>query len=188
MDNSLVLGSLRRRLVALHSLYRDASSTMTLDHVNAVVQSGALPIAFSWFHIINMMDASLMLLTGELPLWNDDWSARVNPSIADHGKHKTPEEMAGQRIGDLGAMVDYQEAVFDRTLAWIDGLSEGDLHRVIFARPFPDQIASTFSARVADDVGITVLDGVECWIYQHGMRHMGEIEYVRGLLGLGGMT
>ena len=55
-------------------------------------------------------------------------------------------------------------------------------------RPFPPQIASTYSARVAGDVGITLLDATECWIYQHGLRHMGEIELARGLVGLGGMT
>ena len=33
-----------------------------------------------------------------------------------------------------------------------------------------------------------VLDGFECWLYQHGLRHMGEIELARGLVGLGGMT
>ena len=36
--------------------------------------------------------------------------------------------------------------------------------------------------------GITLLDATECWIYQHGLRHMGEIELARGLVGLGGMT
>ena len=36
--------------------------------------------------------------------------------------------------------------------------------------------------------GITVLDALECWLYQHGLRHMGEIELARGLVGLGGMT
>jgi hypothetical protein len=41
---------------------------------------------------------------------------------------------------------------------------------------------------VAGEQGITVLDGWECWIYQHGLRHMGEIELARGLVGLGGMT
>jgi hypothetical protein len=41
---------------------------------------------------------------------------------------------------------------------------------------------------VAGEQGITVLDALECWIYQHGLRHMGEIELARGLVGLGGMT
>ncbi|MEY4230019.1 MAG: hypothetical protein RLZZ362_868, partial [Actinomycetota bacterium] len=52
----------------------------------------------------------------------------------------------------------------------------------------PPQIASTYSARVAGPQGITVLDGFECWIYQHGLRHMGEIELARAFVGLGGMT
>ena len=25
-----------------------------------------------------------------------------------------------------------------------------------------------------------MLDGFECWLYQHGLRHMGEIELARG--------
>jgi hypothetical protein len=59
---------------------------------------------------------------------------------------------------------------------------------VIFPHPLPPQIATTYSARVAGPEGITVLDGTECWLYQHGLRHMGEIELARGLVGLGGMT
>ena len=59
---------------------------------------------------------------------------------------------------------------------------------MVIPRPFPPQIASTYSARVAGPDGITLLDATECWIYQHGLRHMGEIELARGLVGLGGMT
>jgi len=55
-------------------------------------------------------------------------------------------------------------------------------------RPFPPHIATTYSAMVAAEAGITRLDATECWIYQHGLRHMGEIELARGLVGLGGMT
>ena len=78
--------------------------------------------------------------------------------------------------------------VFGRVHSWLETLDPNELTRVVIARPFPAQIESTYSARVAGDVGITVLDAVECWIYQHGLRHMGEIELARGLVGLGGMT
>ena len=142
----------------------------------------------SWFHIINMMDASFMLISGDTPIWNGEWAGRVGIGIDDHGKHRTHDEMLDQRIANMDAMIDYQEAVFARTESWLAQLDPAELSRVVIPRPFPDMIASTFSARVADEVGITVLDGIECWIYQHGMRHMGEIEYVRGTLGLGGMT
>jgi hypothetical protein len=33
-----------------------------------------------------------------------------------------------------------------------------------------------------------VLDGIECWLYQHGLRHMGEIEHARAFVGLTGFT
>jgi hypothetical protein len=58
----------------------------------------------------------------------------------------------------------------------------------VISRPLPPQVADTYSARVAGEDGITVLDALECWIYQHGLRHMGEIEHGRALVGLGGMT
>ena len=79
--------------------------------------------------------------------------------------------------------------MFDRTEAWLADARPGRAStRVLIPRPFPPQVASTYSARVAGPEGITVLDAIECWLYQHGLRHMGEIELARGLVGLGGMT
>lgn len=188
MSDELILDSLQRRMKALHSLYHDAVATMDLGHVNHFEREGVLPIAFSLFHIVNMIDASFMLMTGERPIWDDEWASRVQMSIPDHGKHRTVEEMVGQRIGDYDAFQDYMRAVFARTEAWLEDLDPAELRRVVIPAPFPPQIASTFSARVAGPDGITLLDATECWIYQHGLRHMGEIELSRGLVGLNGMT
>ncbi len=186
--NDTTLDSLQRRMRALHSLYDDAVATMDIEHVNHFEREGVLPIAFCLFHITNMMDASFMLMTGAMPIWNDELAAKVNMAINDHGKHRTVAEMIHQRIGDYAEFKTYMRAVFDRTEAWLDTLDPADLDRVVIERPFPPQIASTYSARVAGPAGITVLDAAECWIYQHGLRHMGEIELARGLVGLGGMT
>ncbi len=188
MADTTTLDSLQRRMRALHSLYEDAVATMDLDQVNHFEREGVLPIAFSLFHIVNMMDASFMLMTGATPLWDAEWEARVRPAIADHGKHRTVEEMVHQRIGDYDAFQAYMRAVFARTEAWLDQLDPGELDRVVIGRPLPPEVASTYSARVAGPEGITLLDATECWIYQHGLRHMGEIELARGLVGLGGMT
>jgi hypothetical protein len=187
-DDSLIVDSLRRRVVALHSLYVDATSSMDLLHVNHVERDGVLPIAFSLFHIVNMMDVTLGVIASQAPVWNEAWAARVEPGIADHGKHRTVSEMMGQRIGNYEAFLAYQAAVFARTEAFLAELQPSELRRVVIPRPFPPTVASTFSARVAGADGITVLDALECWIYQHGLRHMGEIELARGLVGLGGMT
>lgn len=188
LADKLILDSLQRRVRALHSLYTDALATMNLDQVNHFEREGVVPIAFSLFHIANMIDASFLLMTGQSPLWDERWEALVKPAIADHGKHRTVEEMVHQRIGDYEAFQEYLHAVFDRVETWLADLDPAELTRVVIPRPFPAQIASTYSARVARDEGITLLDAAECWIYQHGLRHMGEIELARGLVGLGGMT
>lgn len=188
MSDDLILDSLQRRMKAMHSLYHQAVSTMNLEHVNHFEREGVLPIAFCLFHITNMIDASFMLMTGTPPIWNDEWQARVGMTVNDHGKHKSVDEMVHQRIGDYGTFQEYMRAVFTRTEEWLEQLEPAELSRVVIPRPFPPQIASTYSARVAGDVGITLLDATECWIYQHGLRHMGEIELARGLVGLGGMT
>ncbi len=187
-SNGLLIDSLRRRMHALFSLYEDAVATMDLEQVNHFERAGVLPIAFSLFHYVNMVDASFLLMTGTAPVWDDAWAARVAPAIPDHGKERTVAEMVHQRIGDYGQFKDYMHTVFERVEEWLAGLDPSELPRVLIARPLPDQVASTYSARVAGPEGITLLDAAECWIYQHGLRHMGEIELARGLVGLEGMT
>lgn len=173
----------------MHSLYEDATATMDLDQVNHVERDAVLPIAFSLFHYVNMEDVTYAVISGGgSPIWDDDWASRVKLSIDDHGKEHTPEEMVEQRIGDYAEFVAYMDAVWSRTEAFLADLEADRLDTVIVPRPFPPVIADTYSARVAGDVGITLLDAMECWWYQHGLRHMGEIEHARALVGLNGMT
>ena len=184
----LLMDSLRRRMHTMHGLYEQAVTTMDADQVNHQEREGTLPIAFSLFHYVNMQDASFFMITGQAPIWDDAWYERVQPTINDHGKHKTVDEMVHQRIGDYDAFIEYMRTVFARTEDHLAAMDPTDLTRVLIAPPYPPQVASTYSARCAGPEGITVLDGFECWIYQHGLRHMGEIELARSFVGLGGMT
>ena len=184
----LILDSLRRRMRAMHSLWEDAITTMDLDQVNHVEREPVLPIAFSIFHLVQIEDGSATMLGAGPMVYDESWATRMGLAIADHGKHKTVDEMVGQRIGDYDAFKDYMQLVFTKTESWLATLEPSALTEVVVARPFPPQIASTYSARVAGEGGITRLDATECWIYQHGLRHMGEIEHARALVGLTGMT
>ena len=183
-----ILDSLRRRMRAMHSLWEDAVATMSLDQVNHVEREAVLPIAFSLFHLTQIEDGSVSMLGGPAMVYDDGWGARIGLAITDHGKHRTVEEMTAQRIGDYDAFQAYQRGVFAKTESWLSTLDPTTLGEVVVQRPFPPQIASTYSARVAGEPGITRLDGIECWVYQHGLRHMGEIEHARALVGLQGMT
>ncbi|MGO9198299.1 MAG: hypothetical protein ACLQK4_14360 [Acidimicrobiales bacterium] len=186
--DELILDSLRRRMKAMHSLWYDAVGSMDAAQVNFVEREPVLPIAFSLFHLAQIEDGSVTMLGGPGLVYDEGWADQMGLAIADHGKHRTVEEMVGQRIGNYGRFCEYQRLVFEKTEGWLDSLDPASLTDVVVARPFPPQIASTFSARVAGETGITRLDGVECWVYQHGLRHMGEVEHARALVGLQGMT
>lgn len=56
----------------------------------------------------------------------------------------------------------YMRTVYERTEAWLGQLERDQLDRAIVPRPFPPVVANTFSARVAGDQGITMLDAIEC--------------------------
>ena len=185
----LLQDSLLRRMRTMHSLYYKAVDTMGPEHVNHFERAGVLPIAFSLFHFTNLEDGTFMALSGGTPpIWSDEWQAEVQMAINNHGKELTPDEMGRQRIGDFEAFKRYQREVFERTENHLAVIDPADFERVIIAPPYPPTVASTYSAMCAGPQGITVLDGFECWHYQHGLRHMGEIELARGLVGLGGMT
>lgn len=185
---TLIHDSLLRRMRTMHSLYYEAVDTMELDHVNHVDQKGRLPIAFSLFHYINVHDFAFVVITGQPPTWSDQWQSRIKMAIPGHGKAESVEDMSEQRIGDLAAFAEYQRTVLSRTEAHIETMDPSDFERIIYERPYPPEIEGTYSARCSGPDGLKVLDGIECWMYQHGLRHMGEIELARGFQGLDGMT
>lgn len=180
--------SLVRRLRAVHTLYVRACATMALEQVNAVVVPRALPIAFSLVHQVLIEDGALVFAGGPSPLFDLEWSARMGLAVGDHGKERSVDEMMNQRIGDYDAFREFQGRVFDATERYVAGVDPAAFNEIIIAPPYPASVASTFSALVGGEHGISRSDLLECWVYQHALRHLGEIEHARALVGLGGMT
>jgi hypothetical protein len=180
--------SLARRLGAVHSLYYEACATMDLEQVNRVVVPGVLPIAFSLVHQLLIEDGSLVFIGGPVPQMSETWATRMGLAINDPGKEKSVDDMMNQRIGDYGAFLDFQRLVFRATEDFVTDIDPATFADVIVAAPYGPGIAQTFSARVGGERGISRSDALECWIYQHALRHMGEIEHARALVGLTGMT
>jgi hypothetical protein len=180
--------SLSRRLIAVHSLYYEACATMDLEQVNRVVVPGVLPIAFSLVHQVLIEDGSVVFVGGPVPQMSESWATRMGLAINDPGKEKTVEEMMNQRIGNYEAFLEFQRTVFQTTEDFVIGIDPATFSDVVVAHPYGATIARTFSARVGGEGGISRSDALECWIYQHALRHMGEIEHARALVGLSGMT
>lgn len=180
--------SLSRRLAAVHSLYYEACATMDLEQVNRVVVPGVLPIAFSLVHQLLIEDGSVVFVGGPTPQMSETWATRMGLAINDPGKEKSVDEMMHQRIGDYTAFLEFQRLVFGATERFVATIAPSTFSDVVVAHPYGAALARTFSARVGGEDGISRSDAIECWIYQHALRHMGEIEHARALVGLGGMT
>lgn len=186
----VALASLQRRIRGMHLVWREAMDSMALEHVNHFERDGVLPIAFTVHHMTRIEDQVVQVMFRLAPpIWvGGGWAARTGVAIDDHGKELTVAEMQAQRIGDWDAYCAYQEEVFAATEAFLDELPAARLTEVLFGGVVPPVFQNAYVARVVGDGPITVLDGLECWVFQHGMRHLGECEHARALVGLGGLT
>jgi hypothetical protein len=182
--------SLRNRVRAMNTLYARCVTDMSLEQVNHHERAGVLPIAFSLSHYIRAQDQSISgPFLRERPLWDaGEWAPRVGVTVDRLGREETVEEMEQIRFGDFDAWRSYQAAVIERTDKTLETLTEAVLSEVLMPQ-LPPNMQQIFCALViGPGAPLRKLDVLECFVYQHGLRHMGEIEHGRALVGLRGMT
>ena len=104
------------------------------------------------------------------------------------GREESVEEMESLRFGDFDEWRAYQSTVIARTNGVLDTITEDILAQVLMPQ-LPPHMQQIFCAIViGPGAPLRKLEVLECFVYQHGLRHMGEIEHGRALVGLGGMT
>jgi hypothetical protein len=90
------------------------------------------------------------------------------------GTGMTAAEAEAVVLNDLDLWRDYQANVWKVTAEYLETMNpeEFDTRRVVI-KPLPE---------------MTLWDGLWGTCLSHGYRHIGEIEYARGVIGLGGLT
>lgn len=187
---AMFVTSLCNRIRAMNLLWERAISDMTLEQLNHHERPGVLPIAFSFTHYLRSQDQSVSaIFLGEPPLWQQGaWAAKTGVAVDALGREETVEQMEHQRIADLDAWKAYQAEVIARTARVLDTLTADRLAEVVLPQ-LPPNMQQIFCALViGPGAPLRRLDVLECFVYQHGLRHMGEVEHGRALVGLGGMT
>ena len=186
----MFVNSLRNRIRAMNVLWERAAGDLTLEQVNHHEREGVLPMAFSFSHYIKAQDQSISrVFLGEEPLWmTGGWTAKVGVNVDVLGREETVEEMQHLRFGDFDAWKAYQAEVIARTSRALDGITGESLATVLMPQ-LPPNMQNIFCALViGPGAPLRKLEVLECFVYQHGLRHMGEIEHGRALVGLQGMT
>jgi len=188
--SEMFVHSLTNRVRAMNELWQRAVSDMTLEQVNHHERVGVLPIAFSLSHFMRAQDQSISgPFLGGPTLWDaGGWAEKIGVSIDRLGREETVEEMENIRFADFDAWRAFQSAVIERTAAVLEMVTEELLSQVLLPQ-LPPNMQHIFCAMVIGPGGpLRKLEVLECFIYQHGLRHMGEIEHGRALVGLRGMT
>lgn len=188
--SEMFVNSLRNRISAMNALYERAVSDMTLEHVNHHERASVLPIAFSLSHFMRVQDQSISgPFLGGPTLWDTGgWADKVGVTVDRLGREETVEQMENLRFADFDAWRAFQSAVIARTDQVLAAITEESLAQVLLPQ-LPPNMQQIFCAIViGPGAPLRKLDVLECFVYQHGLRHMGEIEHGRALVGLGGMT
>ncbi len=186
----MFITSLRNRVRAMNSLWTAAAADLTLEQVNHRERPGLLPIAFPFAHFMTGQDQNISRhFLGEESLWERErWAGRVGVTVERFARG-TPVALSEQlRFGDLDAWRAYQAAVIARTDRALEGIDEALLAEVVVPALPPEMDNSYCGLVVGPGGAVRKLEVLECFVYQHGLRHIGEIEYARSLLGLGGLT
>lgn len=190
MSDDVFVQSLRNRIRAMNILWERAISDLTLEQVNHHEREGVLPMAFSFSHYMKAQDQSIsMVFRAERPLWvTGGWVEKVGVTVDSLGREETVEEMQHLKFTDLEAWKAYQAEVITRTNATLETLDAETLVQVVMPQ-LPPNMQNIFCGIVVGPGGaLRKLEVLECFVYQHGLRHMGEVEHGRALVGLRGMT
>jgi hypothetical protein len=133
--------------------------------------AGANTIAWLVWHTARVQDHHVAELLGTEQVWvHDEWAARfgLDPDPTNTGYGHTPEQVLRVRPTGPEALLEYLGAVYEQTLPFLAGLSDGDLDRVVDRRWDPPVTLGVRLVSIADD----------------GLQHLGQAAYTRGLLGL----
>jgi hypothetical protein len=179
--------SLKRRIRGMNQVWQMGASDLTLEQVNYQEREGVLPIAFTLSHIVRLQDGNISRnFLGEEALWEtSDLFRQVGATVEALGRVEKVEEMEHMRFADLEAWKRYQTEVFRRTNLALDSLTEAVLSEVIVEKLEPPQSFPKLILGYGNS--FTKFDVLEYYIYLHGVRHVGELEHARSLVGLHGV-
>ncbi|MFQ5684527.1 MAG: DUF664 domain-containing protein [Candidatus Binatia bacterium] len=134
------------------------------------------PIAWLVWHLTRVQDSNISGLAGQEQAWiADGWHARFKmpPERLDYGSGhtQTPAQVDAFSVADAQLLLDFYDAVFKRTRAYLSTLAANDLDRCLDEpkyQPLPT-------------VGVRLVS-----VIADNLRHAGKVEYLRGFIKHGG--
>lgn len=146
----------------------DVVDELSEDQLAFRLEGRANPIGWLVWHLARVVDDHLAGAAGDEQRWTaDGWAERFALPLdpADIGYGHTNEQVAAVRVGAAN-LHGYLDAVLDRAVGYVRGLSDADLDRVVDERWDPPVTLAVRLVSVVDDAA----------------QHVGQAAFVRGLL------
>jgi uncharacterized damage-inducible protein DinB len=112
-------------------------------------------------HLAEVLDAEQVYVTGD---WGPKFGLKSDPSDTGYGDSSGQISRVEPRSAQV--LLDYYRAVHDRTVAYVAGLTEADLDRIVDERWDPPVTLGVRLVSVIDD----------------DTQHAGQAAYLRGLI------
>jgi uncharacterized damage-inducible protein DinB len=131
------------------------------------LDSQANSICWLIWHLTRVQDDHMAAVSGLEQVWFSGWEERFGLPLdpGDIGYGHDPDQVAVVRApGDL--LAGYQDATYDQTIAFVSGLADADLAKVVDRRWDPPV---TMAARLVS-------------VLSDDLQHAGQAAYIKGLL------
>lgn len=176
------------RVRAMHGMWTRGVADLVVAQVNHVERAAVLPIAFTLVHYVRGEDSNASRVFDQSGMRWDAHAARIGFKGEIPVRGSPLAAASAVRIGDMDAWRAYQTAVFERTEALLYALAPNDLETLMFDGLRPEGLERSFIELLVPAGPLRRGDLAEAWIYQHGIRHLGELEHARALVGLAGLS
>lgn len=148
---------------AVHGAVEGLSS----EQLGYRVDPAANSIAWLVWHLTRVQDDHLADLMGSRQVWHDGWSDRLGLPLdpADTGYGHTAADVGAVRVASGELLTGYYDAVHEKTLAYVRGLTDDDLARVVDeAWEPPVTLGVRLMSVISDD-----------------LQHAGQAAFIRGV-------
>ncbi len=167
---------LRSGLRDVHEMLDTVADGMTAAQLNFRPAEGGVSAFFSLWHYVRTEDniVNFVVQRRNTAWLEGGYDGRFGLPRTSQGTGMTTEEANAIRIADVPGWHEYQSKVWAATDEFLAGLSAEEFDGMkVTIKPLGE---------------MSLWNGLFGVCLTHGYRHVGEIEYVRGVQGLGGLT
>ncbi len=162
------VGFIKRGLDFAHRARADARNG-TDEQLHFVPPDGSHSIAWCLWHTARVEDPIVNSRILKQPqIWNETWAKRTGLPADGLGVGQSDADAQKIHIDDLGAFVEYQDAVWAATARFLDGATDADLEREVQSRTGTESVGEAISLHMLG----------------HFNGHRGEINTLRGMQGM----